>query len=132
MENEKLFERLLDSEDEADVERILESVGYGLENEDAWHPLGDMENNFSTVGNQQTEPTAALVEKIINGIDAILMASCYQRGIDPESQAAPQSMSAAVDQFFRVREGRLETLDSKEQTSLADNIHVVAVGQRLS
>src|SRR6266571_3958258 len=118
MDSEELFEILLKSEDETEVERILESVGYGLENESVWRPLGDMENNFSTVGNQQTEPTAALVEKIINGIDAILMAACYQRGIDPESEKAPRSMSAAVDQFFKVSDGRLETLDSKEQTAL--------------
>src|SRR5206468_1801097 len=118
--------------DESDVERILELEGYNLANERAWRLLGDMENNFSTVGNQQTEPTAALVEKVINGIDAMLIAASYERGIDPESDKAPGSMNAAVDEFFRVREGRLETLDSKSQTAIADNIHVVAVGQKMS
>jgi hypothetical protein len=49
-----------------------------------------MENNFSTVGNQQTEATAAFVEKIINGIDANLMAQCFSENINPESGEAVQ------------------------------------------
>jgi hypothetical protein len=90
MHSVDLCTRLLKAEQEEEVEGILASCGYGLENESAWQPLGGMENNFSTVGNQQTEPTGALVEKIINGIDAILMAECFARGIDPESGEAPK------------------------------------------
>jgi hypothetical protein len=85
-----LFEKLLQAEDEATVDEILKRVGYGLENESAWRPLGDMENNFSTVGNQQTEATAALVEKLINGIDAVLMAKCFRGKINPEGPQAPR------------------------------------------
>lgn len=83
MDDATMFERLIQAEDEAAVEEVLKQVGYGLENESVWRPLGDMENNFSTVGNQQTEATAALVEKIINGIDAVLMAECFRSNIDP-------------------------------------------------
>jgi hypothetical protein len=41
-------------------------------------------------------------------------------------------MSEAVEQFFGVKGGRLEDLVATEQTGLADNIHVVAVGQKTS
>jgi hypothetical protein len=125
-----LFERLLKAEHEDEVERILENSGYGIANESAWRPLGDVENNFSTVGNQQTEPTGAMVEKLINAIDAVLMAECFNRGIDPEGSAAPPGMTEAVEQFFGVRDGRLENLLPKQQTDLADRIHLVAVGEK--
>jgi hypothetical protein len=130
MHSVDLCTRLLKAEQEEEVEGILASCGYGLENESAWQPLGGMENNFSTVGNQQTEPTGALVEKIINGIDAILMAECFARGIDPESGEAPKSMAEAVELFFDVHEGRLENLLPKQQTELAELLTVVAVGEK--
>src|SRR5438309_3638577 len=79
-----LFYKLVTAEGEDEVERILKVAGYSLEHEDAWRPLGDFENNFATVANQQTEATAAAVEKIINAIDGMLMSECYRRGIDPE------------------------------------------------
>lgn len=130
MDNINLFEKLLKAEDETEVDELLKRAGYGLENESAWVPLGSMENNFSTVGNQQTEATAALVEKIINGIDAVLMAECYRRGIDPEGTGAPTSMSQTIEKFFDVRDGSIGGLDASSQTQLAKNIHVVAVGDK--
>jgi hypothetical protein len=121
MDAHDLFERLLHAELEDDVEDILRRAGFDLQNE---------ENNFSTVGNQQTEATAALVEKIINGIDAELMAECFRNGIDPEGSSAPRTMTEAVERFFDVRGGLLANLDSKRQTELAKKLHVVAVGEK--
>ena len=128
----ELFDALVHAEHEDEVDRILERAGFSFRNEGAWRPLGGEENNFSTVGNQQTEATAALVEKVINGIDAVLMAECFRRGIDPEGPKAPVSMSAAVEQFIDVKDGRLDNLAASEQTLLADRIHLVAVGDKLS
>ncbi len=127
-----LFDALIHAEHEDEVDRTLERAGFSLRNERAWRPLGGVENNFSTVGNQQTEATAALVEKVINGIDAVLMAECFSRGIDPEGPKAPASMSTAVAQFMGVKDGRLDNLDASELTSLADRIHLVAVGDKQS
>lgn len=132
MDNATLFDNLLRAEDEFAVDEILKRAGYSLENERCWRPLGDMENNFSTVGNQQTEATAALVEKIINGIDASLMAECFRSRIDPEGAEAPSTMAAAVEQFFKVRGGLLANLSAQLRTDLAKKIHVVAVGDKKS
>ena len=111
-----MFEKLLKAESDDAAAEILDRAGYGLHNESAWRSLGDMENNFSTVGNQQTEATAALVEKIINGLDANLMAKCFLAGVDPESPEAPRTMAEAVRRFFDVRDGLLSNVDPKTLT----------------
>ena len=102
MEPEQLFYKLLHAEDETEVDAILLDRGYLVDDESLWSALGGFENNFSTVGNQQAEPTGALVDKLINGIDAILIAACFSQGVSPESVDAPQSMGEAVERFFGV------------------------------
>lgn len=129
MDNYKLFEQLLHAETENSVDDVLSKAGY-LEDEPAWCPFGGFENNFSAIGNQQSHPSGALVEKIINAIDAVLMAECYIRDINPEGELAPKTMSQAVEQFFGIREGRLDNLSTNEQGRLAENIHLVAVGSK--
>ena len=69
-----LFEALLAAEHEDQITEILEKIGYDNDESELWKPLGGFNNNFSTVGNQQAEPAGAFVEKIINSIDAMLMA----------------------------------------------------------
>jgi hypothetical protein len=128
MNNYDLFESLLRAETEEEVDDVLSKAGY-LESDKDWVPLG-FENNFAAISNQQSDPSGALVEKVINGIDAVLMAECYKRGVNPESPLAPQSMVLAVEQFFGIREGRLDLLVSSEQTALAEKIHLVAVGSK--
>ena len=46
----------------------------------AWRYIGDIENNYSQVGNQQAEPIASLAEKLVNSIDArVINAVLYGR-----------------------------------------------------
>jgi hypothetical protein len=125
-----LFDQLKYAEDEDGVESILRDAGFLTDDPAIWIPLGGIENNFAAIGNQQSDPTGAYVEKIINAIDAMLMAGSFAYGIDPESAQAPQSMTEAVDRFFGVKDGRLSNLTAREQQALADNIHVVAVGSK--
>ncbi len=132
MTDYELFTRLLQFEDEAEVDELLNALGYALSNESVWKPLGDMENNFSTVGNQHAEATGAFVEKVINGIDALLMAECFKHGIDPEGPDAPRTMSEAVGRFYGIKDGRLDSLDPKQLTALAERIYVVATGGKTS
>lgn len=127
-----LFDRLVQAETEDAVEAILANAGYMGDDELMWRALGDFENNFAAVGNQQSDPTAALIEKVINGIDAVLMAKCFELGIAPEGLDAPPTMAAAVERFFGVPDGRIGALDARQQQLLADNIHVVAVGSKSS
>jgi len=58
----------------------------------SWRLYGDRDGNFATIGNQQSRPEAALVEKLVNSVDARLLNECLKRGIDPESDSAPRSI----------------------------------------
>ncbi len=124
----KLFKALFHAEDEAEVLARLEAEG--LMAPECWHELGDIENNFGIVSNQQQDATGALVEKIINSLDANLMRACFEHGIDPEGPDAPRSMAEAVEQFFGVARGRVGDLNQSEQRTLAELTQLVAVGSR--
>ena len=127
MDNATLFWKLLRAESEDAVEAILNNAGY-LADESVWMPLGQIVNNWGAVGNQQSDASAALLEKIINGIDAVFMALCYERGIDPEGPLAPKTIAEAAEVFLAIPGGRLNDLPTQKHKELADNIHLVAVG----
>jgi len=67
----KISLELLDANFASDVVDILDNLNLYSEPK-AWRDFGDNENNFSTIGNQQSLPEVALVEKIINSVDSIL------------------------------------------------------------
>ena len=97
---------LLHAESEDAAVRVLKEAGY-WEDPKSWRLYGDSESNFATIGNQGSRPETALVEKIINCVDARLMAACMRQGIDPESAKAPPTIAHAVSLFV---DGR--TIDS--------------------
>jgi hypothetical protein len=125
---EELFYSLLAADSEDEVLGALQQCD--LLRDEAWQLLGGEDNNFAIVGNQHSEPTGALVEKVINSIDAKLMAACYANGVDPEGPDAPASMRDAVERFFGVRDGRLGDLPDREIRELAMGIQIVAVGPK--
>jgi hypothetical protein len=127
--NEELFYALLHAETEEEVTSTLQKSGL-LNNETDWLPLGEMENNWSAAGNQQSAAGAALVEKMVNGIDSVLIYECLKRGIDPASAAAPQSMADAAKEFFKLPNGRLENIPAPDRTALAKRVQLIAVGSK--
>lgn len=132
MEAEKIFYSLLRAEQESEVDTILSEVNYLNDDESIWVPLGGYENNFSTVGNQHADATSALVDKIINDIDAVLMAGCFEYGISPQGPDAPKSMTAAIEQFFHIHRGRLDSIGATDRAALAERLELrlIAVGSK--
>ena len=94
---------LLVADSEDTVIDLLKTAGY-WDDPAAWRLVGDRDGNFATIGSQQSRPEAALVEKIVNSVDARLMNECLSRGIDPTSKNAPPSIRHAVSRFFEGRE----------------------------
>lgn len=119
-----LFLALYRAKDESKVQAILDKHPelFGPGN---WNALGNNKSNFSIVKNQQSNPIAAIIEKVTNSIDAILTKRAYELGIDPRSPAAPQSMDEAVQQFFPNNNWDLPT----QRRSQALDIQVVADGE---
>lgn len=88
-------------ESEKQIIKLLQKVGYWDE-ERAWRNYGDAENNYSQIGNQQSRPEAALVEKLFNSGDSVLLSHCLKNGIDPTGSAAPQYIQEAVAKFLGI------------------------------
>jgi hypothetical protein len=127
--NLELCVRLLKAETEEEVVSVLQSAGF-WDNRAAWRPYGDIPNNRGVVGNQQSSPVAALVEKLVNSIDAVLISECLKTGVDPRSPDAPQTMQAAAERFLGIRGGRVQNLDPSSRTRLAERIRLVACGTK--
>ena len=99
MNMKQLFEKLFFAKTEQEVDKIINTYPNIFQQEN-WDPLGGSENNFGVIENQQSAPIAALIEKITNSIDAVLMKKCMEAGIDPKSTQAPKSMDKARTEFF--------------------------------
>ena len=95
----ELFTSLLGAGTEDEVQSILASEGLA-DDPTKWTPYGDNESFYGVVENQQAHPVSALVEKITNGIDAILEKKVREDGIDIKSREAPGSVQEALDRYF--------------------------------
>jgi hypothetical protein len=125
---------LMRTDSEEEVVAILEQAHY-WDDHAAWRDYGDYENNYNTIGNQQSRPDAALVEKLINSVDARLMCACLAKGISPEGENAPQSIRQAVAAFFDEKvdpgsslAGRVVNWSDDKRTSVARGITLAATG----
>ena len=128
-DNKRLCIELAQAECESEVIDVLKKVGLWT-NSLAWKDYDNNPNNFSTIGNQQSSPDTALVEKIINSVDAVLMRECLRRKINPQSENAPQSIAEALKDFLDIYEGKLSNIDSQQRAKQAENILLVATGQK--
>ncbi|TNJ46364.1 hypothetical protein KFZ70_13075 [Tamlana fucoidanivorans] len=130
MNNKELIDfalSLVSANSEQQVINILSSKEL-WDNDSAWRLYGDKENNYSTIGAQQSRPEAALVEKLINSVDSVLTSECLNNSINPESSEAPKTIRKAVSQFFDIHNGMLYNITPTERTKLANRIGLVATG----
>jgi hypothetical protein len=118
---------LIHCESEDEVIEILKREKYWDKIEN-WQLFGGDENNYSTIGNQQNKSESAIVEKIINSVDAMLMGECLKRDVNPESDLAPQSIRDALIEYFKIFDGKLTNISPRERSVLAENIGFVATG----
>jgi len=125
----KLCLDLAFSKSEEEVIGILQNDGL-WSSENNWKLYGETVNNFATIGNQQSLPESALVEKIINSVDAVLMLECLKRGINPEGDKAPKNIAEALIEYFNIYNGKLYNISTNERTTLSENICLVATGQK--
>jgi hypothetical protein len=127
---------LMHADSEAEVIRLLQDAGL-WDMQAYWRHYGDYENNYNTAGNQQARPDPALVEKLINSVDARLMNECLVRGIDPTGNAAPASIREAVAEFFDERAtvdkphaGQIKFWTNEKRTQVGRGITLAATGAK--
>ena len=128
MQLNELFKKLYFAKTEDDVDSVIKADPEVFKREN-WHPLGGNENNFGVIENQQSSPIAALIEKITNSIDAVLMKKCSEAGIDPKSERAPQSMEEAKAKFFE-NHSNWDLARFRKQQS--ESIQIIADGPRFN
>lgn len=122
----KLFEELYFAPTEEAVDKIIQKYPDVFKQKN-WTPYGNNENFFGAIENQQASPIPALVEKITNSIDAILMRKCLEEGINPKASDAPRSMAEAVERFFP----EYKYWDTpRERRQQAEGIQIIADGPR--
>ena len=98
MELRDFFQKLYSAPTENDVGPVLNKASKNLDI--SWIPYGNNESFFGVIENQQASPIPALIEKITNSIDAILMRKCLESDLDPKSMSAPRSIDEAITVFF--------------------------------
>lgn len=131
--NQALCESLLRADTEERVISLLTEQGYWTDSS-AWRNYGDVENNWGQSGNQQSLAEAALAEKVVNSVDATLISKCREAGIDPESDAAPQTIRSAVSKFYDVGSdkvasgGKILDWTNEKRREVAETITLAATG----
>lgn len=131
----RLCIELLHADTEDAVISLLKKAGL-WENKNLWRLYGDRDGNYSTIGSQQSRPEAALVEKLVNAVDARLMNECLVAGIDPESDKAPKDIRHAVASFIEKREltgeigGSLQSWSRSQRLAQSQFITLAATGSK--
>jgi len=130
MDSKNLCMKLAESDTEDEIISILKREGY-WDDEKSWKYFNGEENNFDRIGNQQSSPDAAVVEKLINAVDSMLIKECLLRGVNPEDkEKAPETIQEATERFFGIKNGQLSGLSASSRTNLSTNICIVATGEK--
>lgn len=115
---------LAKADTEKDVVTILSEKGL-WDNDAAWKELGHEKNiqSATIVHGQQNNPVNALVEKLINSVDAVIMREHLIKNI------TPKSMKEAQEKLFNIPDGNLYKMPSRNEWA-KDNICLVATGSK--
>lgn len=93
-----------------------------------WKYYGDQENNAGTIKAQSPDPVGALIEKITNGIDALIIRKCWDSKIDPTSSMAPQSQNEAIKRFFGEKVANLDLSDKEVREIASKTVRIISEG----
>ena len=129
---ESLFWDIFNSENEQELNDLIINDDL-LSDNNNWIPYGkDGRNNFGTFESQQNESVPALVEKLTNSIDSLLLKQCRLNKIDPKSSKAPKNMADAVEKFYNIKNGDFSEVSSTDRRNIAADIQVLATEDKNS
>jgi len=124
--NKEILQKLIKATTQEEVTDLIQSHPFFKNCK--WVPYGNQENNAGTIKAQSPDPVGALVEKITNGIDALLIRMCWDNKIDPTSSSAPQSQNDAIRKFFGDKVANFDLSDKEVREIALKTVRIIAEG----
>jgi hypothetical protein len=124
--NKEILLKLLKATTQEEVSELINTHSFFKTAK--WVPYGNQENNAGTIKAQSPDPIGALVEKVTNGIDALLIRICWDKGIDPTSSSAPQNQNEAIRKFFGNKVADFELSDKEVREIAAKTVRIIGEG----
>ncbi|MCK9588631.1 MAG: hypothetical protein M0Q93_04605 [Terrimicrobiaceae bacterium] len=127
--NGDILIKLLSATSSEDVSGLIKNDEFFNSANCLWKPYGGQETNAKNVEGQMRSSSNALVEKITNSTDALLMRKCYEvEGVKPESgnPGLPKTLSEAITKYF----GSEEEINKKRSEWAKKNLVVFAEGDK--
>ena len=128
-QNKEIFSKLLSISSSDEIASLIDNEVFFKPENCSWKPYGGRENNAGQVEGQMKSSSNALVEKITNSIDALLMRRCYEvEGAAPDSKdpKLPKSLSEAIQKYF----GGEDEINKKRSEWAKQNLVVLAEGDK--
>src|SRR3989344_3423833 len=127
--NKEIFSELLSIASSDEVASLIDSNDFFKPENCDWKPYGGRDNNAGQVEGQMKSSSNALVEKLTNSIDSLLMRRCYEiEGEAPDSKnpKLPKSLSEAISKYF----GGEEEINKKRSDWAKRHLVVLAEGDK--
>jgi len=121
---------LVNCETEDEVVEVLQEHNYWDADQSYWLPYGGIDNNMGQINSQASNSTGALVEKITNSGDALLVLESWKRNIDPEGPNVPKTMKEALELFFGYPNGDVTSTDRDILKDVSQKIGLITSGRK--
>jgi len=125
----EILQKLLQVTSSEEVASLITNDKFFNSKNCSWRPYGKHENNAGQVEGQMKSSSNALVEKITNSIDALMMRRCYEvEGVPPESGNArlPKTLTEAIQKYF----GGEEEINKKRSEWAKQHLAIFAEGDK--
>ena len=129
VENKRILETLLKITSSEEIATLIEEDDFFKPSNCIWIPYGRKENNAGQVEGQMRDSSNAIVEKITNSIDALLIRRCHEMDkVAPDSgdTKLPKSLSEALKKYF----GSDEEINLKRSGWAKQHLSIMAEGSR--
>jgi len=127
--NKETLLKLLSATSSDEIFLLIENETFFRPANSVWKPYGGQELNARQIEGQMKSSSNALVEKLTNSIDALLMRRCYEiEGVSPDSgnPNLPKTLSEAIRKYF----GGEEEINKNRSEWAKQHLVVLAEGDK--
>ena len=127
--NKEVFLKLLSIVSSDEIVSLIKNDDFFQSENCSWKPYGGRELNAPQIEGQMKSSSNALVEKLTNSTDALLMRRCYEvEGVAPESgnTKLPKTLLEAITKYF----GTDEEINRKRSEWAKQHLVILAEGDK--